>query len=88
MGLDFEALILSIGGETMRETYSTVRENGDEYAMEVAEELRAKGYEIISGPEEAQVPRGEGSDGKPIMVPGYRIVVDDGRPSRNPIFTE
>ena len=72
----------------MRETYSTVKENGYDYAMEVAEELRAKGYEIISGPEEAQVPRGQRSDGTPILVPGYKIVADDGRPPYVPIITE
>lgn len=63
----------------MRETYSTVKENGYDYALKVTGELRQKGYEIISGPEEAMVPRGEDSNGNPIFVSGYRIVVDDGR---------
>lgn len=72
----------------MRQSYSTVKENGYDYAFSIAEELREDGYEIISGPVEAMVPRGEGSDGRPIMVPGYRIVVDDGKPSRIPIFTK
>lgn len=72
----------------MRESYSTVKENGIEYALQIAEELRSKGYEIISGPTEAKVPRGQRSDGSPIMVPGYLIVVDDGRPPYVPIITE
>ena len=72
----------------MREIYSTVKENGYDYALKVTRELRQKGYEIISGPEEAMVPRGEGSDGKPILVPGYSIIVDDGRPPYAPIITE
>lgn len=72
----------------MRQSFSTVKENGCEYALSIAKELRGDGYEIISGPEETMVPRGEGSDGKPVMVPGYRIVVDDGRPSRTRIFTK
>ena len=72
----------------MRESHSTVRENGYDYAFKVAEDLRAEGYEIISGPTEAMVPRGEGRDGKPIMVPGYRIVVDDGRPPHVPVIIE
>ncbi len=72
----------------MRESYSTVKENGYNYALEVAEELRQKGYEIISGPEEAMVPRGQRSDGSPILVPGYRIVVDDGRPPYAPVITD
>ena len=72
----------------MRESYSTVKENGYGYALEVAEELRQKGYEIISGPEEAMIPRGQKSDGSPILVPGYRIIVDDGRPPYVPIIAE
>ena len=72
----------------MRESRSTVKENGYGYALKIAEDLRAEGYEIISGPEEALVPRGEGSDGKPIMVPGYRIIIDDGRPPHVPIIVE
>ncbi len=63
----------------MRETYSTVKENGLQYAEQIARELRANGYRIISGPYEAMVPRGEDCNGNPIFVPGYRIVVDDGR---------
>ena len=86
--VDFEALVLSLGGEIMRETYSTVKENGYLYAVEVAEELRQKGYEIRSGPIEAMVPRGQRSDGTPILVPGYRIIVDDGRPPYVPIVSE
>ena len=72
----------------MRESYSTVKENGLDYAMSIAEDLRSQGYEVISGPKEAMVPRGEGSDGKPILVPGYSIIVDDGRPPYAPIITE
>lgn len=72
----------------MKEIYSTVKENGYNYALEIAVELRQKGYEIISGPEEAMVPRGQKSDGLPILVPGYRIVVDDGRPPYVPVITE
>ena len=64
----------------MRESYSTVKENGYEYALQIADELRSRGYEIISGPYEAMIPRGQRSNGSPIMVPGYKIVVDDGRP--------
>lgn len=63
----------------MRESYSTVKENGYEYALQVTENLKAQGYEIISGPYETMVPRGEDSNGDPIFVSGYRIVVDDGR---------
>ena len=70
----------------MRETYSTVKENGLDYAQRMAEGLRAKGYTIISGPVETMVPRGEGSDGKPIMVPGFQVEVDDGRPEQEPII--
>lgn len=70
----------------MRDSFSTVKENGYDYAFKLAEDLRADGYEIISGPDEAMVPRGEGSDGKPVLVPGYRIVVDDGRPAHVPIL--
>ena len=72
----------------MRQTYSTVKENGYEYALQVTEDLRAEGYEIISGPEEGMIPRGEDSNGRPIMVEGYRIVVDDGRPSHVTIIPE
>ena len=63
----------------MRKIYSTVKENGNNYVLEAIKELQQKGYEIISGPKEAMVPRGEDSNGNPIFVPGYRIVVDDGR---------
>lgn len=63
----------------MTETYSTVKENGFSYALRIANELEARGYTLISGPTAAMVPRGEGSDGRPIMVPGYEIVVDNGR---------
>ena len=72
----------------MRESYSTVKENGIEYALQIAEDLRQKGYEIISGPYEAMVPRGQRSDGSPMLVPGYKIVVDDGRPPYVPVITE
>ena len=72
----------------MRESYSTIKENGIEYALQIAEELRLKGYEIISGPTETKVPRGQRSDGSPIMVPGYLIVVDDGRPPYAPVIVE
>lgn len=72
----------------MKETYSTVKENGYEYAFEIAVELRDKGYEILRGPYEAMKPRGQRSDGSPIMVPGYKIDVDDGRPPYVPIITE
>ena len=72
----------------MKQTYSTVKETGYDYALKIAEDLRAEGYEIISGPEEAMVPRGEDSNGCPIMVEGYRIVVDDGRPSYVAIIPE
>lgn len=72
----------------MKETYSTVKENGYDYALELADELRTKGYEIIRGPYEAMVPRGQRSDGSPIMVSGYKIDVDDGRPPYVPIITE
>ena len=72
----------------MKETYSTVKENGYDYALEIADELRAKGYEVTHGPYEAMVPRGQRSDGSPIMVPGYKIDVDDGRPPYVPIITE
>ena len=70
----------------MRETYSTVKENGYSYALKMAKELKEKGYTIISGPVETMVPRGEGSDGKPIMVPGFQVEVDDGRPEQKPII--
>lgn len=67
----------------MIEYYSTVAENGRDYAMKVAKELSEQGYEILGvSTETVPVPRGEGPDGKPIMVPGYRITVDDGRPPR------
>ena len=65
----------------MIEYYSTVAENGRDYAEKVARELHEKGYEILEvSTDTVMVPRGEGPDGKPIMVPGYRITVDDGRP--------
>lgn len=64
----------------MRESYSTVKENGYEYALQIADELRSKGYEVIAGPYEDMIPRGQGSDGNIMMVPGYKIIVDDGRP--------
>lgn len=63
----------------MRGIYSTVEENGYDYVLKAIKELQEEGYEIISGPEEAMVSRGEDSNGNPIFVPGYRIVVDDGR---------
>ena len=72
----------------MRESYSTTRENGYSYALQIVEELRAKGYEIISGPTKAMVPRGQKSDGTPLLVPGYEIIVDDGRPPYKPIIAE
>ena len=72
----------------MRESYSTIKENGYSYALQVRDELRAKGYEIISGPKETMVPRGQKSDGTPVMVPGYEIIVDDGRPPYEPIIAE
>ena len=72
----------------MIEYYSTVKENGFDYALQVADELRSKGYEILDGPYETLIPRGERSDGSKIMVPGYRIKVDDGRPDYAPIITE
>ena len=65
----------------MIEYYSTVAENGRNYAIKVAKELHERGYEILGvSTETVMVPRGEGSDGKPVMVPGYQIIVDDGRP--------
>ena len=65
---------LFIRGDNMMEYYFTVKEDGEEYALQVAEELRSKGYEVLSI-NEAMVPRGKNT-----KVPGYRIVVDDGRP--------
>ena len=64
----------------MLDTYTTVKENGIEYAEKVAKELEQKGCRII-GIREGMVPRGVDRNGNPIMVPGYRITYDDGRPA-------
>ena len=84
---DFDALVFDRRCSRMIEYYSTVKENGFGYAQQVADELRQKGYKILDGPFETMVPRGERSDGSTIMVPGYRIKVDDGRPIRTPIIS-
>lgn len=65
----------------MIEYYSTVKENGWEYAKKTARELEERGYEVLDI-REAVVPRGENADGKVYYVPGYEIVVDDGREPR------
>ena len=72
----------------MRETYRTFKEDGDDYALAVAEDLRSRGYEVLSGPTETMVPFCEGTAGKPVMVPGYKIVVDDGRPEYVPVISD
>lgn len=58
----------------------TVNEHSFDNALEVAEGLRAEGYEILSGPREASIPQGVNEDGTPRMVPGYEIIIDDGKP--------
>lgn len=63
----------------MIDHFSTVKENGREFAEQKARELEKQGYEILEITEE-MVPRGENADGKTYYVPGYRITVDDGRP--------
>lgn len=64
----------------MIDYYSTVAENGRGYAMKIAKELSEQGYQILGvSSDTVMVPRGEGPDGEPIMVPGYRIAVEDGR---------
>lgn len=68
----------------MIDYYSVVKENGREYADKIAARLEKQGNEIL-GIEEAMVPRGEDINGKPILVPGYRITVDNGRP---PLYRE
>jgi hypothetical protein len=57
-----------------------VNEHNFDDAMEIAEGLRAEGYEILSGPRETYIPQGVNDDGTPRMVPGYEVVVDDGTP--------
>ena len=49
-------------------------------ALEAAEELRASGYEIVSGPVEAHAPR-ERSDDENVNMAyrKYRVVVEDGK---------
>ena len=64
----------------MLDTRTTVKENGYEYAEKIAGELESQGCRIISI-REGMVPRGMDGKGNPIMVPGYRITFDDGRPS-------
>lgn len=86
-GFSFEAPKI-YGGATMKETYSTLKENGYDYALSIAGELRSQGYEILRPPYEALVPRGQRNDGSPVMVPGYKIEVDDGRPPYAPIVAE
>ena len=71
----------------MVEYYSTVKENGYDYALEIAEKLRQQGYKVLSVSDETLVPRGCDGDGRPIMVPGYEIKVDDGRPPYRSIIT-
>ena len=65
----------------MLDYYSTVKENGWEYAKEMARKLEQQGNEILDVVE-TMVPRGENADGKIYYVPGYRIIVDDGREPR------
>jgi len=65
----------------MIEYYSTVKENGWKYAWEKAQKLQKQGYEVLDIVE-TMVPRGENADGKIYYVPGYRIVVDNGREPR------
>lgn len=52
----------------------------DKSALEAAEELRASGYEIVSGPVEVYAPR-ERSDDENITLAcrEYRVVVEDGK---------
>lgn len=64
----------------MLDSCSTVKENGYEYAEKVAEELESQGCRIIAI-REAMVPRAMDSEGNPIMVEGYRITYDDGKPA-------
>ena len=63
----------------MIDHFSTVKENGREFAEQKARDLEEQGYEILEIAE-GMVPRGENADGKTYYVPGYRITVDDGRP--------
>lgn len=65
----------------MIEYYSTVKENGEKFAKKKAQELQEQGYEILDIVE-TMVPRGENADGKIYYVPGYRIIVDNGREPR------
>lgn len=64
----------------MLDSCTTVKENGYEYAERIAKELEQQGCRIIAI-REASVPRGVDRKGNPIMVPGYRITYDDGRPA-------
>lgn len=64
----------------MIEEYTTVRENGREFAEKIADEFRRKGWKVISI-EEGMVSRGEN-----YMVPGYTITIDNGRPPYKPLI--
>ena len=59
----------------MIEKYTTVKENGREFAELIADGFRKKGWKVISI-EEDMVSRGEN-----YLVPGYTITVDNRRPS-------
>lgn len=69
------------GRKKMIQYYSTVKENGWGYAKKKAHDLERSGNEILDIVE-TMVPRGENADGKIYYVPGYRILVDDGREPR------
>lgn len=58
----------------MIEKYTTVKENGREFAELIADGFRRKGWKVISI-EEGMVSRGEN-----YMVPGYIITVENKRP--------
>ena len=45
-------------------------------ASEIVEELRADGYEVISGPVEVYAPRERSDDGSKTK---YRVVIEDGK---------
>lgn len=64
----------------MIEEYSTVLENGREYAEAMAQEFRNKGFKV-SPIEETMVPRYENQ-----YVRGFRFTVDDGKPPYRPII--
>ena len=71
----------------MIDVYSTLKESGLDYAKRIAEDLKREGKEIIAISQLTEVPRGCDRYGNPTMVPGYKIIIDDGRPPYVSIIT-